>query len=95
MIGFREYLTVQADLEEGLVRKGAVAVYAAQGKRHGDEAVRHYQQAKQALAEKSKKDAEQKVAALAQAISSMIDGLMATRMQIGSVSAQVTSLSLL
>lgn len=93
MIGFRQFLVAQYDLDEGLVRKGAVALYAAQGKRNGDEAVRHYQQVKQALLAKTKNDTDQKVDALVQAMSSMADGMIATRMQIGSVSAQVTAYS--
>ena len=93
MIGFKQFLIAQYGLDEGLVRKGAVALYAAQGKRNGDEAVRHYQQVKQALLAKTKKDTNQKVDALLQALSSMADGMIATRMQIGSVSAQVTAYS--
>lgn len=93
MIGFKQFLIAQYGLDEGLVRKGAVALYAAQGKRNGDEAVRHYQQVKQALLARTKKDTDQKVDALVQALSSMADGMIATRMQIGSVSAQVTAYS--
>jgi hypothetical protein len=95
MIGFKEFLLSQYDLEEGIVRKGAVALYAAQGRHNGDEAVRHYQQVKQALLTKTKKDTNQKVDALAQALSAMADGMIATRMQIGSVSAQLTAYSTL
>ncbi len=93
MIGFKQFLIAQYGLDEGLARKGAVALYAAQGKRNGDEAVRHYQHVKQALLAKTKKDTDQKVDALVQAMSSMADGMIATRMQIGSVSAQVTAYS--
>ena len=95
MMGFKEFLFVRNHIGEGIVRKGAVALYALKGKRNGDEAVRHYQQAKQALAPKAKKDTDQKVDALSQALSSMADGMIATRMQIGSVSAQVTAQNLL
>jgi hypothetical protein len=49
---------------------------------------------KHALLAKTKKDTDQKVDALVQALSSMADGMIATRMQIGSVSAQVTALKL-
>ena len=93
MIGFKEFILAQPNLDEGLVRKGAVALYAVQGKRNGDEAVRRYQQAKQVLLAKTNKDTDQKVDALVQALSSMADGMIATRMQIGSVSAQVTAYS--
>jgi hypothetical protein len=94
MIGFRAFVEETEGLEEGIVRKGAVTLYALQGKRHGDEAVRHYQAVRQALSLMSKKTTDQKVDALAQAMNSLADGLAATRRQIGSVSAQLTALSL-
>ena len=46
MMTFKEFLIEQERLEERLIRKGAVATYAAQGKRHGDKAVQHYRDAK-------------------------------------------------
>ena len=94
MIGFRAFLEETAGLEEGIVRKGAVALYALQGKRHGDEAVRHYQTVRKALTMISKKAPDQKVDALAQAMTSLADGLTATRQQIGSVSSQLTASSI-
>jgi hypothetical protein len=94
MIGFRAFLEETQGLEEGIVRKGAVTLYALQGKRHGDEAVRHYQAVRQALSLMSKKNPDQKVDALAQALTSLADGLTATRQQIGSVSAQLTASSI-
>jgi hypothetical protein len=94
MIGFRAFLEETQGLEEGLVRKGAVTLYALQGKRNGDDAVRHYQAARQALSLMSKKTTDQKVDALAQALTSLADGLTATRQQIGSVSAQLTASSI-
>lgn len=93
MIEFRTFLEETEMFDEGLVRKGAVTLYALQGKRHGDEAVRHYQSVRQALSLMSKKTTDQKVDALVQALTSMADGMIATRMQIGSVSAQLTSYS--
>lgn len=94
MIGFRDFIEETEMLDEGLVRKGAVTLYALKGKKHGDEAVRHYQAVRQALALTVKKDINQKVDALAQAMTSLADGLTATRQQIGSVSAQLTASSI-
>lgn len=94
MIGFRAFLEETDGLEEGIVRKGAVTLYALQGKRHGDEAVRHYQAVRQALSLISKKPNDEKVDALARAMTSLADGLVATRQQIGSVSAQLTASSI-
>lgn len=93
MIGFRDFIEETETLDEGLVRKGAITLYALQGKKHGDEAVRHYQAVRQALALTVKKDINQKVDALAQAMTSLADGLTATRQQIGSISAQLTASS--
>lgn len=94
MIGFRDFIEETETLDEGLVRKGAVTLYALQGKKHGDEAIRHYQAVRQTVSLMSKKTTDQKVDALAQAMNSLADGLVATRQQIGSVSAQLTALSL-
>lgn len=94
MIGFRAFIEVTAGLDEGLIRKGVVALYSLQGKRHGDDAVHHYQAARRALALISPKAPDQKIDDLAQAMTSLANGLTATRKQIGSVSAQLTASSL-
>jgi len=96
MISFKEFLLEQDYLEERLVRKGAVATYAAQGKRHGDKAVQHYRDAKKAfIGYSTKETTDEKLEALVKAIIAMNDGFIATRSQIGSVSAQITASSLL
>lgn len=96
MKGLKSYLKEQHFLEERVLRKGAVAVYAAQGKRYGDEASRKYQAAKQALrSSQNDQDTDQRITALMNAMAELLDGLVATRKQIGSVSAQVTSASLM
>lgn len=96
MMTFKQYLAEHDQLQERLIRKGAVAAYAAQGKRHGDQSVRSYNSAKQRLrATDSAKSTDAKVDALTRAFIDLLDGLVSQRQQIGSVSAQVTALSVL
>lgn len=96
MKSFKAFMIEQQQLEEAIVKKGAVAAYALQGRKHGNNAVRSYNRAKQTLrALANAKSTNQKVDALSRAIIDLLDGLVAQRQQIGSVSAQVTSASLL
>lgn len=92
---FRQYVAEQR-IDEAVVRKGAVAAYAAQGRNHGDRAVQHYRAAQRMLTTNIQgKDAEQKIDLMVAAMSQLADGLTSSRQQVGSVSAQITSLSLL
>jgi len=91
MKSFKAFMIEQQQLEEAIVKKGAVAAYALQGRKHGNNAVRSYNRAKQTLrALANAKSTDQKVDALSRAIIDLLDGLVAQRQQIGSVSAQVT-----
>ena len=81
----------QQQLEEAVIKKGAVAAYALQGRKHGNNAVKNYNRAKQTLrALANAKSTDQKIDALSRAIIDLLDGLVAQRQQIGSVSAQLT-----
>lgn len=92
MKGFKTFLAEQQALEEDIVKKGAVAAYALQGRNHGNNAVRSYSRAKQTLrAVTNAKSTDTKVDALTRAFIDLLDGLVATRKQIGSVSAQVAA----
>ena len=92
MRSLKTFMIEQEQLEEAIVKKGAVADYAFQGRKHGNNAVKSYNRAKQALsAVANAKSTDQKVDALTRALIDLLDGLVATRQQIGSVSAQVTS----
>ena len=92
MKGFKNFIMEQEQLEEAMIKKGAVAAYALQGRKHGNNSVRSYNKAKQTLrAVKDVNSTNQKVDALTRALIDLLDGLVATRQQIGSVSAQVTS----
>ena len=96
MKSFKTFMMEQEQLEEAIVKKGAVAAYALQGRKHGNNAVRSYSRAKQALrAATNAKSTDIKIDALTRAMIDLLDGLVSQRHQIGSVSAQVTALSVL
>lgn len=96
MMKFKQFVAEQDNLEERLVRKGVVATYATQGKRHGDKAIQHYNNTKTAFTSSlNKSSTDEKVDSLIKVILAMNDGLISTRHQIGSVSAQITALSVL
>jgi len=91
MKSFKAFMIEQQQLEEAILKKGAVAAYALQGRKHGNNAVRNYNRAKQTLrALVNAKSTDQKIDALSRAIIDLLDGLVAQRQQIGSVSAQLT-----
>ena len=92
MKSFRIFMAEQQELDEAVVKKGAVAAYALQGRKNGNNAVRSYNKAKQALKTSvNSATLDQKADKLLSAIMHLLDGLVATRKQIGSVSSQVTS----
>ena len=96
MKGFKTFLAERQELHEGIIKKGAVAAYALQGRNHGNNAVRSYNRAKQTLRTAANaKSTDAKVDALTRAFIDLLDGLVSQRQQIGSVSAQVTSLTVL
>lgn len=92
MKSFKNFMAEQQYLDEAVVKKGAVAAYALQGRKNGNNAVRSYNKAKQALKTSvNGTTLDQKADKLLSAIMHLLDGLVATRKQIGSVSSQVTS----
>jgi hypothetical protein len=92
---FRQHVA-ERSLNEAVVRKGAVLTYASQGRAHGDRATQHYREIKRLLTINMKsKDSDEKMDLIMNALAQMADGMISTRQQIGSVSAQITSLSLL
>ena len=96
MKSFKTFMMEQEQLEEAIVKKGAVAAYALQGRKHGIKAVRSFDKAKQTLrAATNAKSTDTKIDALTRAMIDVLNGLVSQRHQIGSVSAQVTALSVL
>jgi len=95
MKSFKEHIEAK-QLDERIIRKGAVAAYASSGKRHGDDAVKKYQTAKRLLTTNiESKTTEEKVDIILATLVQISDGLISNRKQIGSVSAQITAVSLL
>ena len=85
MKSFDEFLTEQEQLEEGIIRVGAIATYGAQSRRYGDEAVRAFRNGQQALRAGARDDtAEARLERIENALDALFDGLMAQRKQIGS-----------
>ena len=94
MKSFRTFMAEQQSLDEAVVKKGAVAAYALQGRNNGNNAVRSYNKAKQALRTSTNaKSTDIKIDALTKALIDLLDGLISQRHQVGSVSAQVTALT--
>ena len=92
MKSFKAFMVEQQQLEEAVIKKGAVAAYALQGRKHGNNAVRSYNKAKRMLQSAvNAKSTDQKTEVMLFAILDLLDGLIATRRQLGSVSAQVTA----
>ena len=95
MKSFKEHIEAE-QLDERIIRKGAVTAYASSGKRHGDDAVKRYQTAKRLLTTNIEgKTTEEKVDIILAALVQISDGLVSNRQQMGSVSAQITAVSLL
>ena len=74
----------QEDLEERLLRTGALATYAARSRKEGDDSVRAFKQGQQALRKGGPDVAlEDRVKRIEQALDHLFDGLIAQRQQIG------------
>ena len=96
MKSFKAFIIEQQQLEEAVIKKGAVAAYALQGRKHGNNAVKSYNRAKRTLkAAVNAKSTDQKVEALMLSLIDLLDGLVAQRRQIGAMSAQTTALTIL
>ena len=86
MKGFKNFIMEQEQLEEAMIKKGAVAAYALQGRKHGNNSVRSYNKAKQTLrAVKDVNSTNQKVDVFSKALIDLLDGLISQRHQVGSV----------
>jgi hypothetical protein len=92
MKSFKAFMIEQQQLEEAVIKKGAVAAYALQGRKHGNNAVKSYNRAKQTLrALTNAKSTDQKVEAFSRAMIDLLDGLVAQRRQLGALSAQIAT----
>ena len=85
MKSFVEHRASREDLEERVLRTGAIVAYGSMSRREGDEAVRAFKQGKQALQRGGPDvDLEDRVKRIEQSLDHMFEGLIKQRAQIGS-----------
>ena len=79
-----EHMTEQEELEERLLRTGAIATYGARARKEGDASVRAFKQGQQALRKGGPDvDLEDRLKRIEQSLDHLFDGLIAQRQQIG------------
>jgi len=84
MKSLEEFLTEQEQLEEGIIRAGAIASYGAQSRKYGDEAVRAFQRGRQELRKSMRDDSvEVRLERIETALVALLAGLIKQRQQIG------------
>ena len=84
MMSFSEHANEQAQLEEGIIRTGAITSYGAQSRKRGDEAVRVFKQGQQALKGGSyEQTVEERLERIEKALDALFKGLIKQREQIG------------
>lgn len=85
MKSFGEFLVEQEQLEEGVMRLGAIASYGSQSRKYGDDAVRAFRSGQETLRRGSRDlTAEERAVRIEQALDALFDGLIMLRQQIGS-----------
>lgn len=84
MMSFEEFLTEQKQLEEGIIRSGAIASYGSQSRKYGDEAVRAFRSGQQTLKRGAGElTTEERLERIEGALDALFDGLIKQRQQIG------------
>ena len=79
-----DHMTEQEDLEERLLRTGAIATYSARSRKEGEGSVRAFKQGQQALRKGGPDvDLEDRIKRIEQSLDHLFDGLIAQRQQIG------------
>jgi len=85
MKSFQEHISSYKNLEERVLRTGAIVAYGSKSRREGDEAVRAYKHGQQALQKGGPEvDLEGRVKRIEQSLDHMFEGLIKQRAQIGS-----------
>ena len=75
----------EQDLEERVLRTGAIVAYGSKSRREGDDAVRAFKQGQQALQKGGTDvDVEDRVKRIEQSLDHLFEGLIKQRAQIGS-----------
>jgi hypothetical protein len=81
----KSFQSFQVELDERVVRTGAVAAYGMKSQREGDAAVQSYRRGQQALRKGGAEvGLEDRVKRIEQALDHLFDGLVKQRAQIGS-----------
>ena len=79
-----DHMTEQEDLEERLLRTGAIATYGARSRNEGEGSVRAFKQGQQALRKGGPDvDLEDRIKRIEQSLNYLFDGLIKQRQQIG------------
>ena len=79
-----DHMTEQEELEERLLRTGAIATYGARSRKEGVDSVRAFKQGQQALRKGGPDvDLEDRIKRIEQSLDHLFDGLIAQRQQIG------------
>ena len=85
MMTLSEHLAAQEDLEERVLRTGAIVAYGSKSRREGDDAVRAFKQGQQALQKGGTDvDVENHLKRIEQSLDHLFEGLIKQRAQIGS-----------
>ena len=80
-----EHIAEQEDLDERLLRTGAIVAYGSKSRRDGDDAVRAFKQGQQALQKGGVEvDVEDHLKRIEQSLDHLFEGLIKQRAQIGS-----------
>jgi hypothetical protein len=81
----KSFQSLQVELDERVVRAGAVAAYGIKSRREGNATVQSYRRGQQALRKGgSDVDIEGRIKRIEQALDHLFDGLVKQRAQIGS-----------
>ena len=80
-----EHIAEQEELDERLLRTGAIVTYGARSRKEGEDAVRAFKQGQQALQKGGTDvDVEDRVKRIEQSLYHLFEGLIKQRAQIGS-----------
>lgn len=85
MKSFEEFLAEEEQqLEEGVIRTGAIMSYGAQSRKYGDEAVRAFRSGQETLRRGAGEiTAEERLERIEKALGALFDGLIKHRQQVG------------
>jgi hypothetical protein len=84
MMSFIEHAKEQEQLEEGVIRTGAIMSYGTQSRKYGDEAVTAFKSGQETLRRGSRGlTAEERLERIESAMDALFDGLIKQRQQIG------------